>query len=181
MESPIADLDETQGDAQLALRLLRQESRAVQAEGWHWNTDENLKLLPDINGEVVLPARDPQGRHRRESQIHDLAQRAGKLYARQKATFNITSLASYVFVDIVQQFAFETLPESARQYIKVRAGRKFLARTVGTQDRVGYEANDEKIARAVLEAEEEANADRSVLDNPDYARLSYCRRPNLWP
>lgn len=178
VEAPVASLDETHSDAQLALRLLRQESRAVQAEGWHWNTDENYKLLPNTAGEIVLPLGTLKVDTVGDSATLDLTNRGGKLYDRQNRTF---TLSVPVFVDIVQQLEFETIPESARQYIKVRAGRKFIQRTVGQSDAVGYAARDEKDARGSMEEEEEANADRSIFQNPEYARLMRVRRPLLWP
>lgn len=178
-EDPVATIDESQPDAQLAYRLLLQESRSVQAMGWHWNTDRDLNLLPSTAGEFVLPANalsvDTSGR----SAYLDLASREGKLYDTQHATFKV--VADSVYVDVVLMLDYETLPQLARDYIKIRAGRKFLARTMGTQDTVGYAAHDEKDAKASLEVDEEANSDRTIFQNPDYARLMQSRRPYLWP
>jgi hypothetical protein len=174
-EAPVAALDETQPDAQLALRLLRTESRAVQAAGWQWNSDDNLTLLPDIFGEIALPANTLKVDTVAQSAVLDLVNRAGKLYDRVNHTFAIDAP---VTVDLVTLLDFEEIPESARTYIKVRAGRKMLARTLGATDALGYEAKDETAALAVMEAEEEASADRSIFQNPEYGRLLPNRRPS---
>jgi hypothetical protein len=177
-EAPVAQLDEVLGDAQLALRLLRQENRAVQAQGWHWNTEDGLLLTPDVNGEIVLPAGTLQVDTVGASAALDYTTRSGKLYDRVNQTFK---LPAAVTVDLVVALAYENLPENARQYVKVRAGRKFLQRTMGASDVLGFEAKDETHALAAMQAEEESDADRSILNNPDFQRLMPGRRPNLWP
>lgn len=178
-ESPVATLDDPPADAEVAIRLLRMESRALQAEGWHFNTSTEVKLLPNGSGEFELPANTLKVDTSGSSANLDLVNRGGKLYDPRKQTFVLTGLSS-VTVDMVLLLDFEAIPEAARTYVRIKAGRKFLARSVGTQDTVGYELKDEKDARAGLEVEEESTADRSLFQNPDYFRLMPQRSPSLW-
>lgn len=178
-ESPVSSVEEDQPDAQLAIQLLRQESRAVQAEGWYWNTEENFKLLPS-SGEFILPAGTMRVDTTEASASFDVSPRSGKLYDRRNATFAIDAEALYVTLSILR--SYEDIPQAARDYIRIRAGRKFIKRTMGsTQTDSGYEAKDEAQARATLEIDEESGADRSIFDNPEYIRLMRDRRPFNWP
>lgn len=178
-ESPVSSVEEDQPDAQLALRLLRQENRAVQAEGWYWNTEENFKLLPNSSGEFVLPAGTMRVDTTEASASFDVSPRQGKLYDRRNATFAIAASVLYITLTILR--SYEDIPQPARDYIRVRAGRKFIKRTTGaTQADSGYESKDEAQARATLEIDEESGADRSIFDNPEYIRLMRDRRPINW-
>lgn len=54
-ESPIAALDGEFVDAEIARGLLTQESRAVQTEGYTFNTEADYPLAPDVEGRIFLP------------------------------------------------------------------------------------------------------------------------------
>jgi hypothetical protein len=179
-ESPVSSIEEDQPDAQLALQLLRQENKAVQAEAWYWNTDECFKLLPNGSGEFVLPAGAMQVDTVGVSAQFDVSPRQGKLYDRRKQTFQIAATELYVRLTVL--LSYEDIPQAARDYIRIRAGRKFIKRVTGaTENDAGYEAKDEAQARANIEIDEESGADRSLFDNPDFARLMRDRRPLNWP
>jgi hypothetical protein len=179
-ETPVATLEgELQPDAQLAYRLLLMQSRTIQAKGWHWNTERSLTILPNVSGEFPLPANTLSVDTVEGSATLDLINRDGKLYDTRNATWVVE--ADEVKVDLVTLLDYEVLPQIARDYIRIRAGRIFLQRTIGASDSIGYEARDEQEALAVIEGEEEANADRSIFDNPHYARLLQNRRPIVWP
>lgn len=178
-EDAVSSIEEDQPDAQLALRLLRQENKSVQAEGWYWNTSDNFKLLPS-GGEFVLPAGTMKVDTTGTSSNVDVSPRQGKLYDRANSTFQIAATELYVAITVL--LPYEDMPQCARDYVRIRAGRKFIQRTMGgTAVREGYEQRDEAQARATLEIDEESGADRSIFDNPDYARLMGDRRPNNWP
>lgn len=179
-EDAVSSIEEDQPDAQLALRLLRQENKSVQAEGWYWNTSDSLKLLPNSDGEFVLPAGTMRVDTTGTSSNVDVSPRQSRLYDRANATFKIA--ATELYVEITVLLPFEDTPQVARDYVRIRAGRKFIQRTMGgTAVREGYEVKDEAQARATLEIDEESGADRSIFDNPDYVRLMGDRRPNNWP
>lgn len=177
-EAQVASIDETIPDVQQAVNLLRMESRALQAKGWHFNTDDNLALTPDAeDGTISLPQGTLKVDTVGDSASLDLAYRAGKLYDRRRQSFDFATYPT-VYVDLVVLLDFESLPETVRTAIRIKAGRKLLSRTgLGTETSLGYEAEDEKDADAALQVEEEANADRSIFDNAEYAGLMYARRP----
>lgn len=173
-ESPVASLSEASGvaDAQIALQLLRRESRAVQQSGWDWNTETEYRLAPNNDGEIILPpntikvdASDPQ---------HDYIFRDGKLWDRTNKTFKINKA---VYLDIVFVLPFNELPNTARRYISLLAGRKFENRMQGDSESNQINERDVMEARADLIDEECENADLNVVkDSPTIRRIAMRRR-----
>ena len=161
-ESPMASLDQTTqvADAQIALSLLRKESRALQTKGWDWNTEECYRLTPDSNGNILLPSNtlkvDPTDPN------DDFVYRAGKLWDRKNKT---DQFAAAVTLDIVFAYEFEELPETAREYIAMVAARKFENRMQGDVTDNSINSKDELLAWAALLQEECDNADLNLLNN----------------
>jgi hypothetical protein len=166
-ESPVASLDEAGdvADAQTAMQLLGRESRTTQVKGWDWNTDEAYRLAPNIDGEIVLPTNtvkcDPT-----DISI-DYVMRNGKLWDRTNKTFNI---GKAVTVDITYILPFEELPESARRYISMSAGRKFENRIMGADASHQINETDVISAWADLLQEECDTADLNVIRNSTTVR-----------
>jgi hypothetical protein len=171
-ESPVASLDEASrvADAQIAMQILRRESRDVQTRGWDWNTDENLMLSPDIDGNIILPRNtvsvDPM-----DPQL-DFVSRGGKLWDRTNKTFKI---GRKVAVKLVALYSFEDLPETARRYISLAAGRKFENRTIGDGNSHQINELDVLKAWAILLQEECDNSESSVLQSTTVRRIVHGR------
>lgn len=171
-ESPVASLDEASrvADAQIAMQLLRRESRTVQTRGWDWNTEQDLTLSPDIDGNIVLPKNtvsvDPT-----DPQL-DYIMRGGKLWDRTNKTFNIGKKVS---VTIMFLHPFEELPETARRYISMAAGRKFENRTIG--DGSSHQINELDVLKAwaILLQEECDNTESNVLQSTTVRRIAHGR------
>jgi hypothetical protein len=171
-ESPVASLDEASrvADAQIAMQILRRESRTVQSRGWDWNTDENLMISPDIDGNIILPRNtvsvDPM-----DPQL-DFVARGGKLWDRTNKTFNIGRKVS---LKLVSLYEFEELPETARRFISLSAGRKFENRTIGDGNSHQINERDVLAAWAILLQEECDNTESSVLQSTTVRRIVHGR------
>lgn len=160
-ETPVAS-DEIDGvvDAQVARQLLNDESRAVQSAGWDWNTDDNYRLSPNVDGEIVVPINalsiDPSDQSLR------YVQRGSKLWDKDSHTFVISKP---VYVDVTWFFAFEELPETARRYIALAAGRKFENRMIS--DTSAHQINDRDVlvAKANMDEDEAERGDLNVVRN----------------
>ncbi|MCP3400409.1 hypothetical protein [Bradyrhizobium sp. CCGB20] len=171
-ESPVASLDEASrvADAQIAMQMLRRESRDVQTRGWDWNTEEDLMLSPDIDGNIILPRNtvsvDPM-----DPQL-DYVSRGGKLWDRANKTYKI---GTKVAVKIVFLYPFEDLPETARRYISQAAGRKFENRTIG--DGGSHQINEMDVLKAwsILLQEECDNTESNVLQSTTVRRIAHGR------
>jgi hypothetical protein len=68
-------------------------------------------------------------------------------------------------------FDFETLPESARRYITVKAATQFQAQFQGSEQSYGFTQDDERFALAVLADEERAYEPKGNMFN-DGAEVS---------
>lgn len=147
-------------DAVMARQILHETMRQVQAQGWHWNTDKGVILTPQFPapGDVYLPANtlnvDAVDPH------HDIVQRGLRLWDRRNNTFKF---ATPVTVDIVRLLPFEELPQAARHYIMVRAGRIFQDRVVGSETLSGFNDKDETRALVQLRNHEAENGDWNML------------------
>ncbi|MET3601124.1 hypothetical protein [Martelella mangrovi] len=146
-EAPVNTVEDTGVvDAVMARQILQETNRQVQAVGWSWNLDENYKLVPTfpLPGTIYVPANtlavDPVDRK------EHLIVRGTRLWDRLNHTY---SFDAPVFVNITRLLDFEELPQPARHYITVRAGRIFQDRVVGSQTLSGFNANDE--ARAYVQ------------------------------
>ena len=161
-ESPINTLTGTLPvDAQLAIDTLDEQDKAVQSEGWSFNTEINVILTRDTFKKVALPTdvlRVDPNIHQHPS--IDAIQRGLKMYDRLYHTFEFDADLECTVVYFRE---FDEIPEPARNYITMRAARIFIDRLVGDNALRGYTQQDESRARAVLLETDLANADHNIL------------------
>jgi len=162
-EPPVTDIDGPDPlpqDVAQAVRVLRHVNREVQALGWTFNTENRYPLARDINGFLNVPAgtlhADPDGDFRGR----DGVLRGTRLYDRVNHTFvwdkDITATVKLLL-------PFEQLPQAARDYITIRAGRRFQAGALGSQILNAFTETDELQALAVIQHEEAEAYDGNVL------------------
>lgn len=119
-------------DAQKAALALDTVLREVLNKGWSFNTDTNFKLSPDVNNHILIPSTalwvDP------EDPSQDFVIRwdngVAKFYDRENQTFEVDA---DVECRIIWAFSFEEIPQAARHYIAMRAGRIFQSQIIGSQ------------------------------------------------
>jgi hypothetical protein len=152
--------------AALAKNILDEVSREVQSDGWQFNTVENFKLAQGIpTGTFQVPENTLQvdAVDRR----FDIVQRGLNLWDRymNTKTFNVP----YLYVDMTFLLDWEDLPEQARRYIAIKAGRTLQSRLVGSRELENLILRDEMMAKARLEETDGRNSDITVFDNYDVA------------
>jgi hypothetical protein len=164
-ESPVSTLDNPGlVEAVQAQATLLEVSRAVQVEGWHWNTDEELPIAPNASGELQPPSNTLKIAVSRRSNGRDLVQRGARLWDRRNKTYTINET---LYFDLVALLPFDELPEAARRYITVRAARVFTGRDTASDVQVSYTQTDEIMARAELERAEHQTRRPNILDAED--------------
>lgn len=175
-ETPVDTLsDSVPEDAGAALDFLRSVSRATQLEGWDFNTDTELPIDPDANGNIPLPANTLKVKSAASRPDIKVAQRGPRLYDRINRTFTFTET---VLVDIVQMLPFEELPEAARQYIFLRAGQMFQQGNVGSASLDRFAQSNVALARQSLEASEADTGGYNFLtDNWSVYKIIQRRAP----
>lgn len=170
-ESPVSTLVGDVGvDVVTARATINEIMKAVQVEGWLFNTEYDYPLTRNVDWEIPVPLNAlvvDVPRHKYPT--IDPIWRGTKLYDRKNHT--------YVFdqnleARVVFALPFEEMPESARHYITYRAARKFENTSQGSDVLHQYNARDEQIARARFVTEQSEDEDLHFLaDTPDFIQL----------
>ena len=177
-EAPINSLNGQYGLALQAQDSLNDVSRKLQSEGWSFNTDRE-KLLqrnastneiavgPNISRVVIDAYRYP---------ALDVVQRGGKLYDRYNNTYVFDQ---DLYVDMTIILEWEELPEHARQYITIKAGRQLQEAILGSVDLTKINLTAEMEAKALFLDEETVVSDHSMLrGNPNHSGVTMAYMPS---
>ena len=168
-EAPVNTLNSGLQEAEIAAITLATISREVQSSGWTFNTDIKTTLTRNTSNNIIVPLNtlrvDTLGIKRRCDT--DVVLRSGKLYDRTKNKFEFDA---DVEVDIVFLFDFEEIPEVARRYITLRAGRKFQENILGSSEMTQLQWKDEQVALFALRDADSQMADFNIFDNYDTFR-----------
>jgi hypothetical protein len=171
-ESPVNTLSGTSVPVTVtqAVHALDETSKAIQSEGWHYNTEYDYPLVPDaVTSRITLPVNtlkvdlDPE--------IYtdsDPVQRGLKLYDRKNHRDTWTKDLKAI---ITFELDFEELPEQFRHYISVKAARIFATRFLGSREIEGFALRDEIEAKARAVDSDSENADRTIFDNYSVLRV----------
>jgi hypothetical protein len=151
--------------ASVAVSVLDETSREVQLQGWHFNTEVDVELTPDGDGNINIPS-NAVGVDTVDTTL-DVTQRGSRLYNRKERTY---AFDNAVKVHVTYLFDWDELNEHARRYITLRASRIFQTRMVGSRELEALIARDEYMARAALEEADYQNSDRTIFDNIDAAQ-----------
>jgi len=166
-ESPvnsITSLETLPVSAVTAASTLEEISRAVQTEGWHFNTEVNVVYTPVASGEILV-ADDILELDPIDKSL-DVVQRGSTLFDRKN---NTNVFEKDLKVNQTRLLEWEELPEAARRYVTLRASRVFQGRLVGSKELESLLARDEYVARAALMDFDGRTSDRTIFDSFDVA------------
>lgn len=170
-ESPVSTLSGSVGvDVVTARATLAEISKAVQTEGWIFNTEHDYPLTRNLAGEIFVPANAlvVDVAKRRYSSI-DPVLRGRRLYDRKNHTY---TFAQNLQARVVFALPFEEMPESARHYVTYRAARRFQDNSVGSVELHRFNERDELLARARFMDEQAEDEDLNFLkDTADFGQL----------
>lgn len=208
-EAPVSTVVGQRPDVLAAQQLVREASREVQSEGWRFNTEFGLEILPDgdidwtdstdttttLNVFVPPPnlltftvSAHPlqQGSFNldtvvRPSRLYDGgANVAGGTLVFYDRTLNRDGLErTAIYIDPVWMWDFDKLPQSARQYIMVKAKRAYLKQVVQDYAAADRLAEDESKALRTLRKEEQEVDDYNVFNNLAVSQHLGGRTPRL--
>ena len=171
-ESPVNTLSGTSVPVTVtqAVHALDETSKAIQSEGWHFNTEYDYPLVPDsVTKRITLPVNtlkvdlDPE-----LNTDTDAVQRGLKLYDRKNHRDTWTKDLKAI---ITFELDFEELPEQFRHYIAVKSARIFAARFLGSREIEGFALRDEIEAKARAIESDSENADRTIFDHYSVMRV----------
>lgn len=149
-----------------AKAILSQVSREVQSVGWHFNIERDYPLVPDINQEIILASNMVRVDADQHPEL-DVVQRGSRLYNRKDHTFKFEKT---VKAEIIFLLPFDEIPQTARQFIVIRAARIFQDRMVGSETLHGFTSDDEKTALMDLKEAEGDTGDYTIFDHYDAYR-----------
>lgn len=146
-----------------AKAVLNEISKEVQTEGWHFNTEVNVKYSPA--GGLITLTTDIIQFDTVDTSL-DIVQRGATLFDRKN---NTTTFTSDLTVNQTRLLPWDSLPEVARRYITLKASRIFQGRIIGSKELEALIARDEYVARSNLQEADGRTSDRTIFDNYDAA------------
>jgi hypothetical protein len=163
----LAALEDQDCDTGLPGSVLHTVSREVQEKGWSFNTESNYLLTPDGDGFITLTNDVLRVDTMGASSDVDAVIRNYRLYDRGNHTYVFPAA---IRVEIVWLLPFVELPAAARNYIQIKATRRFHRLRRFTQER--YTEQDEATALAALQDQDCDAGDYNILTgNYDVYRL----------
>lgn len=185
-QTPVNTLD-VQGirDVAIAELTLDNVTREVLNRGWSFNTDNEWELAFTQDGEILVPAGvlwlDPVY-HYQDFVVRD-DNGTLKLWDRENHTFDIqANHQGPIKVNIIWAYDFEEIPNAARNYIAIRAARKFQANVIASDILYRFTAQDEADALTDLQRLENRTKDRNWFRSGADANLiaTRIRNPRRW-
>ena len=164
-QSPITTLNFTNPEISFIYNILSEVTKDLLNEGWHFNTEEHIKVSPDVNGNITIPnnyLRYDLNDGQADRQM-DLVKRDGKLYDK----VNHTDVFDHdMELDVVYHVAFEDVPSVYQRYIIARASTKAATQLVTNPQLVKLLQQQEALARASLMEYECNQGDHSFFGWP---------------
>lgn len=149
-------------DVAKAKDTLSEVSREVQEKGWHFNTEYDYPLTRDVDGYIPLATNMARVDVNECYTRHDAVQRGARLYWLNEHT--------YVFDqdlegEVIFYLPWTDLPQAARQYITIRAARRFQGRQLGSDTKHKFSETDEMTAMTSMQRSELNSSDVNMLNS----------------
>ena len=132
----------------VAKQMLYDTAREVESYGYYFNTDAKYPLARNVDDEIEMPKNTLFVSVDRDFWRYDATLRGLKLYNRSKQTYkfdkNLTGSVTF-FLE------WDELPQPAKQYIAIKAARKFQLRMLPDEYTSKYSQQEELEAKAQLE------------------------------
>lgn len=195
----------TQEDVVMAVNILRNVTREVQAMGWKFNTEFGYEVAPLAqnswvdSGGITTPLHiyaPPAGlisfsitkiSEQQGLKYVDTELRPSRKYVPGTLVFYDRARArdgfpqserSFLYINPVWLFDFEKMPEAARRYVTARAAREFTEQPMGSDTLSSFAGRSESIALRTLKREQGNDDDYHILQNASVSNMRG-RRPGL--
>jgi len=155
-------------DATMAINILDEINREVQAQGWKFNTSYKVTLSRNTDNKIPIgdDVMHVEFNHLKENRSsYDPVLRGSFLY--NLATESFTWDKNFTEVRVVYLLPFEDIIEQARRFITIRASRIFHDRTLGANALHRFTKDDEFRALSSLKQAEASTADHNIFDSLD--------------
>ena len=149
-ESPVNTLETQSPEVAIAQTTLRQITREIQAEGWSFNSEQAVKMIPDVNDQIELGDNilsvDINRYYHTDTYdvtmksttitVNNKIQTTRKLYDRYRsneANADKFPDETAMYLDITYMYAFEDIPQPFKDYITAKACRVASNRMVSDE------------------------------------------------
>jgi len=133
-QAPVTTLDLQNPEVAIVLTTLREVNRQVQAEGWHFNYEQNYTFTPDSNTkEIAFPTnvlRLDTNKEKHQDKYNPV-RRDGKFYDKRNHTYEWEDA---IKADVTWLFEFDDVPPAIQLYIIARAARLAANKMVGNMN-----------------------------------------------
>ena len=164
-EAPVNTLTGNQvTDVTIANQVLTEVSREVQAQGWHFNTEDKVVLSRNEFNFIVIPADVA----RIDTPDYNTVIRGDKLFNLDTRSYEFTTT---VEASIVYYQDFLELPDVVKKYITTRAARIFSDRMLNSETIHRMVSRDEQKALIDLKDFEGDTADFNMIDSYSVSRV----------
>lgn len=166
-ETPVNTINIGLVNVAIAYQTLYNESRQIQARGFNFNTDSKYPIYPSTAGKLILPPNTLKADITDDyAYRYDITIRGQTVYDKTNHTTVFTEMVTF---DLVTFLDFTELPQAARDYITIRAARKFQRRILGSAT-IDQLTRDEEIeAKVLMENGDSDQADYNMIDSVDTA------------
>ena len=172
-QSPITSLQASGGIDPLAnpeisiiVNILSETNKNVQAQGWHFNSEEGITVSPDAAGNFVVPAdaiaydvSDGQS-----DRFVDVVRRNGKIYDLVLKTDVFESDMKFDKVTLVR---FDDVPPAIQRYIIARAAVRAASQLVSNTELVKLLKQEETATQAAAMEYECQHSDSNFMGWPN--------------
>ena len=79
----------------------------------------------------------------------------------------MTGSTTDLIAQLIEELAWDDIPETGKRYITIRAGRVFANRAVTSQSIESYTADDEENALQILKRTEDMAQNNNFISGPD--------------
>jgi len=165
-QSPVTSLSFTNPEISFIYNILNEVNKDVQNEGWHFNTENHIKVTVSEDGEIDYPS-DALSYDLHDgltNKTRDVVKRNSKVYDLVNHTSTFTS-GDYYF-DKVTLYTFADLPNPFQRYITYRAAARAATQLVGNPQLVQLLQLQEGQARASCMEYECNQGDHSFFGVP---------------
>jgi hypothetical protein len=129
-QAPVTTLDQLNPDVAIAYDTLQHTNRQIQEEGWTFNREYEYPIVPDNNGNVIIPSNmlqlDLSDLY--ENRGIDAVKRNGKLYNKTDHTFIWTGALK---CDVLWLFNYDDVPPPIQSFIRAKAALDTSQKIVG--------------------------------------------------
>ena len=148
-EAPISTLA-VSGDlnVSVAIQMLYDVSREVQNVGYNFNTEDRYPISLTTDNELLVPSNALLSELADDFRDMSVTARGQRLYDKKNHTYIFDKS---IKMNLVLFLAWELLPQPARQYITIKAARRFQRRMLGDDLVDGLTGQEEMESKAQLQ------------------------------